>query len=130
MVVFACSQSLVLHPLWERYPPAARRTAVRPAARKLCNCRGTGEIVPFVNRAFEWAVVMATFLSVLSIVPRHCAHLTYFLHPKSREINAVLISPRLIPLSLRRLPRAGSIPLAPAASVRRGTRTVRARCVQ
>ena len=30
---------------------------------------GTGEIVPFVNRTVEWGVVIATFLSVLSIVP-------------------------------------------------------------
>ena len=41
-----------------------------------------GGIVPFVNRTFEWGVVIATFLSVLSVVPRHCARLAYFFHPK------------------------------------------------
>ena len=50
---------------------------------------------------------MATFLSVLRIVSRQCARLTYFLHPKLRKINVVLITPKLIPLPLR---RAGSIP--------------------
>ena len=38
-----------------------------------------------VNRTFEWGAVIAPFLSVLSIVPRHCARLTYFLHPKLRS---------------------------------------------
>ena len=70
--------------------PAA--PAVHPAACNLGNYRGTREIVPFVNRTFEWGVAIATFWSVLSIVPRHCAHLTYFLHPKLRKVNAVLIT--------------------------------------
>ena len=39
---------------------------------------------------FEWGEGTATLLSVLRIVPRHCAQLTYFLHPKVRKINAVL----------------------------------------
>ena len=52
-----------------------------PAARYLRNYRETEEIVPFVNRTFEWGVVIATFLSVL---PRRCARLTYFLHPQLR----------------------------------------------
>ena len=54
-----------------------------------------------------------TFLSVLSIVPRHCARLTDCLHPQSREINAVLIPPRPIALPPRRLRRAGGIPTPP-----------------
>ena len=40
-----------------------------PAARNLGNFRGTGEAVPSVNRTFEWGAVIATFLSVFSIVP-------------------------------------------------------------
>ena len=54
-------------------------------------------MVPFVNRTFGWGVVIATFLSVLSIVPRHCARLTQFLHPKLRKIDVVLISPKANP---------------------------------
>ena len=80
-----------------------------PAARSLGNCHGAWEIVPFVNRTLELGAVIATFLSILSIVPRHCARLTCFLHPKRREINAVLITPQPITLPLR---RAGSIPPA------------------
>ena len=60
-----------------------------------------------MNRLFEWGVVVATLLSVLSVVPRPCARLTYFFHPKLRKINVVLITPQLITLTLR---RAGSIP--------------------
>ena len=52
-------------------------------------------MVRFVNRAFEWGVVIATILSVLSIVSRHWARLTYFLHPKPREINALPITLKL-----------------------------------
>ena len=40
--------------------------------------------------------------SALSIVPCHCACLTYFLHPKLRNINVVLITLTLIQLTLRR----------------------------
>ena len=43
-------------------------------------------------------------------MPRHFARLTYFLHPKLREINAVLNTPQLISLPLQRLQRAGSVP--------------------
>ena len=82
-----------------------------PAARDLGNYRGTGEMVPFVNRTFEWGVAIATFLSVLSVVPRHCARLAYFLHPKLREIHAVLVTPQPITLPLRRLRCAGSVAL-------------------
>ena len=49
------------------------RGNANPAAHNLGNYRGAGEIVPFVNRTLEWGVVIATFVSVLSIVPRHCA---------------------------------------------------------
>ena len=80
--------------------------AARPAARNSGNYHGIGEFVPSVNRTLEWGVVIATFLSVLSIVPRHCARLNDFLHPESRKINAVLITPQLTTLPLR---RAGSI---------------------
>ena len=68
------------------------------AARSLGHYHGTGDIVPFVNRTFEWGLVIATLLSVLSIVPHHCVRLTYFLHRKLRElrkISAVLIAPQL-----------------------------------
>ena len=51
---------------------------------------------------FEWGGVIATLLSILSIVPRHCARLIHFLHPKLREINAVLSTPQLMTLTLRR----------------------------
>ena len=77
------------------------RPAVRPATCNLGNHHGTGEIVPFVNRTFQWGVAVAIFLSVLSIVPRHCAALTYFVHSKLRNISAVLITPQLMTLTLR-----------------------------
>ena len=70
---------------------------------------GTGETIAFVIRLFEWAVGVATFLPVLSLVPRHCARLTYFLHPKLRQSNAVLISAQPMTLRLR---CAGSVPSA------------------
>ena len=88
------------------------RRALRLSARNLGNSRGTGELVPFVNHIFEWGAAIATFLSVLRIVPRHCARLTDFLHPKSRKINAAPITLKLIALPLRRLRRALSTPLA------------------
>ena len=69
---------------------------------------GAREIVPVVNRIFEWAVALATFLTVWGIVPRHCARLTDSLHPKLRKIHAALVTPRLITLPLR----AGGIPNA------------------
>ena len=50
----------------------------RRAARDLGNCHETGGIVPFVNHTF---------------LPRHCAHLAYFPHPKLRKISVVLITP-------------------------------------
>ena len=58
-----------------------------PAARNLSNYHGTWENFPFMHRTFEWGVVIAAFLSVLSVVPCHCARLTYLLHPKPRKIN-------------------------------------------
>ena len=64
----------------------------------------------FVSRIFEWGVVIATFLSILCIVPLHFARLAYVLLPKLRNIDAVLITPQLSTLILWRLQRAGSIP--------------------
>ena len=84
--------------------------AARPATRNLGNYHGTGEDVHFVTRTFEGGVAIATLLSVLSIVPRHCARLTCFLPPKLREIHAVPTNPQVITLPLRRLWRAGSNP--------------------
>ena len=74
----------------------------RGLRRKLSNYRGAGEVVPFGDRTLEWGVVIATFLAVLRIVPRDCARLTDFLPPNLREINAVLIDPKLITFTLRR----------------------------
>ena len=74
--------------------------AARPAACNLDNYHGTGECVPFVIRTFEWGVAIATFLSVLSIVPRHCARLTDFLLSQLRKINAALITVKRITLTL------------------------------
>ena len=71
-----------------------------------------GKLFPFVSRTFEWGVAITTFLSVLIIVPRHCALLTYFLYPKLRKINAVLITPQLISLTLPRLRRPEAFPKA------------------
>ena len=53
-----------------------------------------------MNRTFAWGAVSAAFLSVLSFVPRHCAHC---LHPNLRDINAVLITPKLVALPPRHL---------------------------
>ena len=91
-----------------RYPSlTSARTAIlvrwianpaTPAVRKLGSYHGTWESVLFVNslRTFEWGVAITTFVSVLSVVPRHCARLTDFLHPKLRTSNAVLITPQPI----------------------------------
>ena len=100
--------------IWRWYLMLASRTpalgganpAARPAAHNLGSYRGIGEIVPLVNCIFQWGVVIGAFLSVLSIVPCSCARLTYFFHPKSRQINAVLITLKLITLTLRRTPLA------------------------
>ena len=75
---------------------------MRLSAHNFGNYRVTGELLPFVNCTFEWGVVIATVLSVLSIVPRHCARLTYFLHPKWRKIDALLITLKQMTLTLRR----------------------------
>ena len=93
---------------WGTANPAA--LAVRPAARNLGIYHGIGGILPCVNCIIEWGVVIALFLSVLSIVPCYCARLTNFLHPKLRKINTVLITTQLITLALQCLRRAGSIP--------------------
>ena len=76
--------------------PYGNATPAAPVARNLSNYYGTGETVLFVNRSLKWGGSIATRLSVLSIVPRHCAQLTDFLHPKLRKINAVLITPHLM----------------------------------
>ena len=103
-------------PLQHPCGPRGLRTGnANPAARTSGDHHGTGVIVPFVLsylRTFEWGAVIATCLSVLSIVPRHCARLTYFLHPKLRGINAVLITPQPMTLLLQRLRRAGGVPTA------------------
>ena len=63
--------------------------------------RGNGTL--FVNRKIvKCFVVIAIFLSVLSNAPRHCARLTNFLHPKLREITAVLNTPKRMTRTLRR----------------------------
>ena len=89
--------------------PAA--PAAGPAARDLGNYRGIWGIGPFANGTFEWGAAIAPFLSVLSVVPRHCAGLTHFLHPKLRRSHAVPIAPQPMPLPLRPLRRAGRIPV-------------------
>ena len=58
-------------PVGRTVPANGNATPAAPAARNLGSDDGTGDSVAFVNRAFEWGV--AVFLSVLSIVPRHCA---------------------------------------------------------
>ena len=67
-------------PLQPNFVPALRRAA----ARNLGKYYGTWGIVPFVNRTFDWGAVVAPFLSFMTVVPRHCARLTNFLHPKWR----------------------------------------------
>ena len=81
-----CALCPLFHPL------IGNANADAPVVRKLGSHPRTGEIVPFVSRTFEWGVAVATFFSVLSIVPRRCA-LTYFFHPKLRKVNAVLFTP-------------------------------------
>ena len=56
-----------------------------------------------MNRTFEWGVGIATLLSVLRTMPRHCARLTDFLHPKLRQIKAALLTRQLLTPPLRRL---------------------------
>ena len=63
-----------------------------------------------MTRTLERGVAITTFLSVLSVVPRHRAHLIYSLHPELREIDAVLITLKPMTLSLRRRRRAVSAP--------------------
>ena len=66
-----------------------------------------------MNCTFQRGVVIATFLSVLGIVPCHCARLTYFLHPKLRKISVMLI--------------AFTYPVVPAAGSKRSQRVRRPR---
>ena len=75
-----------VHPTGPTPWPDRKASPAAPAARDSGNCRGTEELVPVVNRICEWGAVIATFLSVLSIGPRHCARLADFLHPKLKEV--------------------------------------------
>ena len=71
-------------------PSSAARVGATPAApavRDLGSLRGTRGTVRVVNRTFEWGVAIATFMSVLSVVPRHCTRLTCCLHPNLRKIK-------------------------------------------
>ena len=78
-----------------------------PAVRSLGNDHGAGDIVRLVNRTVSMGRgYCITFWSVLNIVLRHCAPLTYCPHPKLRKKNAVPITPQPITLPLR---RAGSV---------------------
>ena len=59
--------------------------------RNLGNCHGTWGILLCEQYFLNGCVVIATFLSILSVVPRHGALLTYFLLPKLKK-NAVPIT--------------------------------------
>ena len=77
---------LKLHPPGNAHPPSAAAPAAHPAAHNLGTYHGTWEIIPLVNHSFEWGVVViATFLSVLSIVPRHCVLFDLLSSPKLEE---------------------------------------------
>ena len=76
---------------------ALQREHSLKVARSACAMQG----FPFCE--WEGEVVIATFWSILSTVPRCCTRLTYFLHPKLRKIGAVLITAQLSTLTLRRL---------------------------
>ena len=92
----------------------------RPWERYSCNFFW-GVIVRQHGKLYPWEPFFCmrggyrTILSVLSIVPRHRARLTYFLHPKLRIITAVRTVPQPITLPLRRLQCAGSNPPALAS---------------
>jgi hypothetical protein len=90
-------------------PTPGNTNPVASAARTLGNYRGTGATGPFVNRTFEWGVVIATLLSILRIVPRHWARLPHVFH-ELRKTNAVLFIPQLITRTLYCLQRSGLIP--------------------
>ena len=57
-------------------------------------------------------------------MPRYCARLTEFLHPKLRKINSALIPPQPIPLPLRRLRCAGRVPHCVAVGGGEATRAM------
>ena len=85
-------------PFWWTYTvyhgPLPRATVLRPlkgtgganpaapAARNLGNHLGTGGMAPLVNHTFEWGVVIATSLSVLSVVPRRLCPFDLLPSPK------------------------------------------------
>ena len=58
--------TLLVAPAWDRESCGCCGTCGAPYLHPCGNLGnyGTGEIVPVVNRTFEWAVVIATFLSV------------------------------------------------------------------
>ena len=70
-------------------------------------------MIPFVNRTVEWGVGIAAFVSVLGIVPRHCARLTDCRQAKVRKVNAVLLTLKRITLPPRHLRHAVSVPKPP-----------------
>ena len=59
-----------------------------------------------MDSTFERGVVIASIFSILSIAPRHCARLTYFLHPKLRKTTAVPITLKLITCGTCHVPAA------------------------
>ena len=66
----------------------------------------------------SWIAQAWQLSDVLSIGPRHCARLTYFFHPKSRKINAVLITLKLITLTIAAPAAHRSVPISHRSPVR------------
>ena len=87
----------------QKLPVATLGTLILRRLRR--TLRSAVWVILFVARAIEWGVFIATLVSVLSIVPRHCAHLISFVYPQLKNINAVLIAPQLMRCT-------GSIPCA------------------
>ena len=98
-----CVSPMPLHiPRGTAFRPTATGGA-HPAARNLGNCCGTGDIVPFWtcgSLVAQWTYAFGAHLG-LSQASRGLP--SYFLHPKLRGIDAVLITPQPIPLPLRRM---------------------------
>ena len=78
-----------------------------PAARNLGNYHGTWGNDPLATGTLEWGVIIPAFFSIFEDCALPLCRLTYFLPPKLRNINAVLMTSQLTTLPLR---RAGSIP--------------------
>ena len=87
--------TLILWRLWR-----ALRCALRRAVWVIV--MESGSMYPLCT-VFLNGGAYCNILSILSTVPRQCARLTSFLHPKLRETNAVLITPQLNTRTLRRL---------------------------